>query len=339
MAGCRAVWARAIYLGILRSSGGLPAACATRLAVGRRRRLSRPARIMCAVLRRVRASLALRDVGPGKRGGQVGGRLVAGARLKVAGALHHAAQACGHTRLVGQGVVVCAALVVGLLAREHVAQKTADGVHVGALVGLREAVLLGGGEAVGAQRRGVARGVLAVHARDAQVDEMGAVGGDHDVGGGEVAMKDAVLVQGLHRLANLARQQHGLALAEAALARHAVLERLAGNVVVHHHEAVGQLVGGLDVGQAGTRAFGERRPHAAVRELRGDLLAHEGAGGAHAHQLGDAARALGERAVDVVDVVDAHAVHDLPFVQKMPPAPRIVGKWYPRQGHRSSAVN
>ena len=128
-------------------------------------------------------------------------------------------------------------------------------------------------------------------------------------------MDDVSFMERAGGLAHLADDAHGVLDRQVAALRHEAFERPPGDVVVHHDEAVGQLVGGGDVRQARAAAFRERRPDALAGELGGDLLAYERAGIADAHELGRAARALREDAVHMVEVVQVHGMHDLLVVQ------------------------
>ncbi len=153
--------------------------------------------------------------------------------------------------------------------------------------------------------------MLRPHARDAQIDDVRAVRRDDDVLRGKVAVDDAMRVQFADRLADLPHQRDGVVQGEPAAPGHHVLQRVAFDVVDHHHETVGKLVGGFDMRQTAAGTFAKRRPDVAPRQLQGDLFAHERSGPADADDFGDAAGPAREHAFDVVRVIEAHGVHDL----------------------------
>ena len=222
-------------------------------------------------------------------------------------------------------------------AAQHEAQQAADGVDVGARVGLGETVLLGRGISPGTERSGVARGLGVACASDAQVDEVRSVCGHDDVGRRDVAVDDARGVQGPSCLAYLSRQVERLRLTEPAFCLHETLEYLAGHVVVHDDEAIGQLVGCFHMGKTSAVAFGQDGPNASIGQLKGDFLAHERAGAANRHKLGGAVGFFGEHALDVVAVVYAHGVQDLfvghahpPFPSRQIPYSNLVGGVVPQ---------
>lgn len=89
------------------------------------------------------------------------------------------AQVIGHVWR-GKRLLV-ALLVLEMNAREEVAQKPADGVHIRASVGLCESVLLGSGKAPGPKLVFISFGILGAKPRNAKVDQVSAVGGNHYV--------------------------------------------------------------------------------------------------------------------------------------------------------------
>ena len=154
---------------------------------------------------------------------------------------------------------------------------------------------------------------------------MRAVRRQDDVGGGDIPMHDAVPMEVRDRLGDLRRRPRRVGGLHAPACLDDLLECAARQVPVHGDEGVGELVGGDHLGQPRARAVRQARPHRAVRQLEGDLLAYEGAGAIEGHELREPSRAPGEDALDAVGVVDPHRMHGLLVAQagRSPPAHRI----------------
>jgi len=110
------------------------------------------------------------------------------------------------------------------LAGDHLEQHDAERVLVGALVGGHAADLLGrdvAGRAEHVVRGGLARRVGIAQLGEPEIDELDAVvGDDEDVGGRDVGVDDAVVVRDGERLAQLAREHHGLGRCERTAVDH-----------------------------------------------------------------------------------------------------------------------
>lgn len=214
-------------------------------------------------------------------------------------------------------------------AGEHESEHTPDRVHVGAGVGGCESILFRRRVSPCAERgrvacaRRVAGDGTGVLAGDAEVDEVGAVIGDDDVRGRHVTVDDAVRVQFVDGLGELEDDADRFGCVQTSVLGHVSVERDAGHVIVDDHELVGKLVCRLDTGQAWRDAVGERRPETPTREAQGDLLAHERAGTVQRHEFGDTGRPVGERALDMVGVVQSHGVQGLRVVHTAVPVSRL----------------
>ena len=147
---------------------------------------------------------------------------------------------------------------------------------------------------------------------------MRAVSGHDDVLGRDVSVDNAQLMHRSSGLAEVKPQGDNLALRQPPALGDQLPKALAGDKVINHHELVGHLVDILDVGKARAVAVQQRRPDATAHQPARHLLAHEGAGTFDGHQLGHAALATGEHALDVIHVIDAHGMHDLLVVQAQP---------------------
>ena len=144
---------------------------------------------------------------------------------------------------------------------------------------------------------------------------MRAVRGHDYVRGRDVAVDDPARVKGADRLAKLDHNLQRVFLVKMPAGGDHLLEILSGDVVAHHNELSGHLVGRLDAWQAGRVALSERRPHAAARQLGGDALPNERAGPVQGHELRCATGTAGQHALHMICVVYAHGMHDLLIVQ------------------------
>ena len=147
---------------------------------------------------------------------------------------------------------------------------------------------------------------------------MRAILGHDDVGRRDVAVDNAVLVKLLHGFANLVDKLHGHIRCKPPVFLRNLRKRAARHVIVDDDEPVGQLVRRFHTRQTITLAGAERRPHIALRQGRGNLLAYERAVAVNAHQFGDAGRSASERTLDMVRIVDAHRMHRLLIVHVSP---------------------
>ena len=134
-------------------------------------------------------------------------------------------------------------------------------------------------------------------------------------------MHNAVRVQFADRLAQLTHHRDRNVQRHSATFRHHGFKRFAGHVIVDHHKAIRQLVGGFDARQTWAGTFTERRPDIAASKLKRDFLAYERPGSPDADQFGDASGAAGEHLVDMVGVIKAHGVHDLFVIHYFPDLP------------------
>ena len=94
---------------------------------------------------------------------------------------------------------------------------------------------------------------------------MSAILSHDDIGRCDVTVDDAVLMQLLHRLANLADKLYGRIRRKPPVFLRNLRKRAARHVIVDDDEPVGQLVRRFHTRQTITLAGAERRPHIALR--------------------------------------------------------------------------
>ena len=180
---------------------------------------------------------------------QAGSILEAGARLECGSLLQDLPHLPRDHPLIPQGLAV-ALLVSRVHAAQHVAEKMPECIDVAALVSGRKAILLGSSESIGPEPIPLAGRRLSPELRDAEIDEVRAICSQHDIGGGDVPMDDAEMMQGFQCLADAFGGCEGLCMWQRPPRLDSLFDGLACYEVIYDDELVGHLVGCLDLGKA-----------------------------------------------------------------------------------------